>query len=169
MKKYLLLFLLLVSACAYKHKDLYSMPEDYLAVRQVETRRYDTQDEKEVLSAVVQVLQDLGYTIVESETKLGVLTANTNREADNQGGQIALGVLFALSGQQPMIDTEQLISVTVVTSKDAHGVSVRVGFARIIYNTQPSMTRLEKITDKDIYQTFFNKLNQSMFLIGHAI
>ena len=59
--------------------------------------------------------------------------------------------------------------VYVVTSKDAHGVSVRVGFARIIYNTQPSMTRLEKITDKDIYQTFFNKLNQSMFLTGHAI
>lgn len=169
MKRYLLFLLLLVSACGHKHEDLYTLPEDYLAVRQVETRRYNTQNEKEVLSAVVQVLQDLGYTIVESETNLGVLTADVNRAADNQGGQIALGILFALSGQQPMIDTEQLISVTVVTNKDVNGVSVRVSFARIIFNSMPSMTRLEKITDKDIYQTFFNKLNQSIFLTGQAI
>lgn len=169
MKRYLLFLLLLVSACGYRHEDLYTLPEDYLAVRQVETRRYNTQNEKEVLSAVVQVLQDLGYTIVESETNLGVLTADANRAADNQGGQIALGILVALSGQQPMVDTEQLISVTVVTNKDVNGVSVRVSFARIIFNSQPSMTRLEKITDKDIYQTFFNKLNQSMFLTGQAI
>ena len=169
MKRYLLFLLLLVSACGYRHERLYMLPKDYLAVRQVETRRYNTQNEKEVLSAVVQVLQDLGYTIVESETNLGVLTADANRVADNQGGQIALGILVALSGQQPMVDEEQLISVTVVTNKDVNGVSVRAGFARIIFNSQPSMTRLEKITDKDIYQKFFNKLNQSIFLTGQAI
>lgn len=169
MKRYFLLFLLLVSACANNHKDLYVMPTDYLAVRQVETRKYTTQNEKEVLIAVAQVLQDLGYTIIESETKLGVLTADANRNPDNMGGQIALGILFALSGQQPMIDTEQLISVTAVTNKDKDGVSVRVGFARIVYNTEPSQTRLQKITDKEIYKTFFNKLDQSMFLTGNAI
>lgn len=169
MKIYVLLFLFLISACVNNQKNLYVMPTDYLAVRQIETRKYTTQNEKEVLTAVAQVLQDLGYTIIESETKLGVLTADANRNPDNMGGQIALAILFALSGQQPMVDTEQQISVTVVTNKDKDGVSVRVGFARIVYNTQPSQTRLQKITDEEIYKAFFNKLDQSMFLTGNAI
>lgn len=169
MKRYFLLLLLLISACANNHKDLYLMPTDYLAVGQIETRKYATQNEKEVLTAVSQVLQDLGYTIIESETKLGVLTADANRNADNAGLQITLGILCALSGQPPIMDTEQLISVTVVTNKDKDGISVRAGFARIIYNTEPSQTRLQKITDKEIYKGFFNKLDQSMFLTGNAI
>jgi len=169
MKKYLLLLFLLLSACSRNYDNLYLMPENYLAVRQIETRKYTTQNEKEVLVAVAQVLQDLGYTIVESETKLGILTADANRLPDNMGGQITLAVLFALSGQQPMVDTEQLISATVVTNKDNNGVSVRVSFARIIYNTNPSQTRLQKITDKEIYKTFFKKLDQSIFLTGHTI
>ncbi len=169
MKRYFLLFLFLISACVNNYENLYVMPTDYLAVRQIETRKYTTQNEKEVLTAVAQVLQDLGYTIIESETKLGVLTADANRNPDNMGGQIALAILFALSGQPPMVDTEQQISVTVVTNKDKDGVVVRVGFARIVYNTEPSQTRLQKITDEEIYKAFFNKLDQSMFLTGNAI
>ena len=46
------------------------------AVREMQTRVYDTGDEAFVLSAAVGVLQDLGFNLDESESALGVLAAS---------------------------------------------------------------------------------------------
>ena len=54
-----------------------------MAHRQVQTRAYETKDELALLSAGVAVLQDMGYSIDETETDLGLLTASKNIEAEN--------------------------------------------------------------------------------------
>lgn len=78
MKKILILFLLVVfsvSGCvSYEH--YYKLDDQYLARRQLETRSYETKDEEALLIASAQVLQDLGFTLDESEIKLGLITAN---------------------------------------------------------------------------------------------
>ena len=87
MKNVFILFLMVsfvVSGCvSYDH--YYKLDEQYLARRQLETRRYDTNDEEALLVASAQVLQDLGFTLDESETKLGLLTASKDREAGSAG------------------------------------------------------------------------------------
>jgi hypothetical protein len=55
-------------------------PEDTLEKRQLEMRQYDTKNEEQILSATAGVLQDLGFTLDESETPLGLVVASKNCE-----------------------------------------------------------------------------------------
>ena len=152
------------------YQNYYKLDEDYLARRQLETARFETDDETAILSASAQVLQDLGFTLDESETKLGLITASKNREAGNTGAKVALVFLAALGGTTPVYDTEQKIYTTLVTTKsrEAKGYNVRIEFARVIWNNM-NEARIEKIQDPEIYQDFFDKLSQSLFLNAHSI
>ncbi len=172
MKKiFTLLFLvpLMVSGCAsYDH--YYKLDDQYLARRQLETRRYETQDEESLLIASAQVLQDLGFTLDESETKLGLITANKDREAGSAGQKVGMILLAAFAGTQPVYDVSQKIYVTLVSTK-AHmnnGYNVRIEFARVIWNNM-NQARIEKIQDEEIYKDFFDKLSQSVFLTANNI
>ena len=55
------------------------LQKDTLADRQLQTRRFETEDEKALLIAGSGVLQDLGFNLDESETQLGVLVGSKKR------------------------------------------------------------------------------------------
>jgi hypothetical protein len=61
-------------------KEALRLSPESLSDRQMQTRKFDTKDEKFLLSASAAVMQDLGFTISESETKLGVIVAKKNRD-----------------------------------------------------------------------------------------
>ena len=171
MKRILILFLLVVfmtSGCvSYKH--YYKLDGQYLARRQLETRAYDTQDEEALLVASAQVLQDLGFTLDESEIKLGLITANKDREAGSAGQKVGMILLAAFAGTQPVYDVRQKIYVTLVsTNNHNNGYNVRIEFARVIWNNM-NQARIEKIQDEEIYKDFFDKLSQSVFLTANNI
>ena len=46
-----------------------------LEIRQIQTREYDTLDKSMTLRSVVATLQDLGFTIDQADTTLGIVTA----------------------------------------------------------------------------------------------
>ena len=77
----------LLTGCTVHTDHLYVLNENYLQERQQQTRRFETKDEELILSSSAQVLQDLGFTLTESETKMGLLTASKERDAKN-GGQL---------------------------------------------------------------------------------
>lgn len=172
MKNVFILFLMVsfvVSGCvSYDH--YYKLDEQYLARRQLETRRYDTNDEEALLVASAQVLQDLGFTLDESETKLGLLTASKDREAGSTGEKVGVFVLAVLFGTPMIYDTNQKIYVTLVSTKshNGDGYNVRIEFARIIWDSAKN-ARIEKIQDEEIYKDFFDKLSQSVFLTANNI
>ena len=171
MKRILILFLLVVfmtSGCvSYKH--YYKLDGQYLARRQLETRAYDTQDEEALLVASAQVLQDLVFTLDESEIKLGLITANKDREAGSAGQKVGMILLAAFAGTQPVYDVRQKIYVTLVSTKNHNnGYNVRIEFARVIWNNM-NQARIEKIQDEEIYKDFFDKLSQSIFLTANNI
>lgn len=171
MKRIFILFLIVIfmtSGCvSYKH--YYKLDEQYLARRQLETRAYETKNEEALLVASAQVLQDLGFTINESEIKLGLITANKDREAGSAGQKVGMIFLAALSGTQPIYDVRQKIHVTLVSTKNHNnGYNVRIEFARVIWNNM-NQARVEKIQDKEIYKDFFDKLSQSVFLTANNI
>ena len=173
MKKFFLICSCAIAlfSCA-SYDNYYKLDENYLARRQMETARFETDNEELILSASAAVLQDLGFTIDETETKLGLITASKKREAGNTGAKLALIMLSALSKshEPPVYDTEQKIYTTLVSNKsqNSNGYNVRIEFARIIWNNK-NESRIEKIEDPEIYRDFFDKLGESLFLTAHSI
>ena len=87
--------LLLVTGCQTGiPADALDLKPDSLERRQLESRRFDGSKESDILAACSGVAQDLGFTIDEAETKLGVMVASKNREASDTGSRVAMAVLF---------------------------------------------------------------------------
>ena len=163
----LVLFLV---ACGGIPKDALQFNIDTLADRQLQTRKFDIKDEKALILAGAGVLQDMGYAIDESETKLGVVVGSKNRDATS-GGQVAGAVVLALlGGGSTPIDKTQLIRASLITrTSDSGSILLRVTFQRTVWNTQNEITKIEAIKDPVIYKEFFDKLSKSAFLEAQEI
>lgn len=140
--------------------------------RQLQTRYFETEDEAKILSASVGVLQDLGFTLEESETDLGVLLGSKDRDAV-ESGQVAASILLGiLVGAYVPYDKNQKIRVSVITRPldDGRGrTAVRVTFQRLVWNTQGQISKIESLNEPELYQGFFEKLSQSVFLDANEI
>ena len=143
-------------------------------LRQVETRGFDTRDERKVLQASASVLQDLGYTISESDSKTGLLAASKIRDARDAGQMAAsfsMAIVSALAtgqGQTSEYDVEQRIAAMLVVAPSGKKVKVRATFRRAI-STNSGRIRYEDVKDPEVYQEFFNKLGQSLYLAAEGI
>jgi hypothetical protein len=157
-------------------KKLGAPPDSAVALRALETRRFNTLDEPSLLSATTQTLQDLGYTLTESSSDVGVIVGSKQRDAEETGqvaAQIGLTILFAAMGTyyQPLWDKEQSINVTVVATpiENSKQIEIRVSFDRVMTNNQGQKWRAELIMDPEIYKQFFDKLSEGTFLEAQAI
>ena len=70
---------LFLVACGGIPKDALQFNQDTLAVRQLQTRKFEIKDEKTLILSAAGVLQDMGYAIDESETKLGVVVGSKKK------------------------------------------------------------------------------------------
>ncbi len=137
--------------------------------RQLQTRRFDTMNEAEILSASAALLQDLGFGIDESETKLGLIAASKERDATDAGQVIGSAVMAALFGVATPVDDYQKIRVSVVTRPVGGKVNVRVTFQRAVWNTDGRLSQLERLDEPEMYEGFFEKLSKAVFLEAHEI
>jgi hypothetical protein len=169
---FFLISILLMTGCRTIPKDALSLSQESLADRQMQTRKYETKDEAKILAACACLLQDIGFNIDESETKLGVISASKMRSAVNAGQQVAAVFIALFGGGYMPTDKEQRMRASVITRPiGEHGeyVAARVTFQRIIWNTQGQVTKSESLTDPKIYQEFFDKLSKSIFLEAQGI
>jgi hypothetical protein len=173
---FVLLCLLWVSCAPKIPKEALQLSPEDLKNRQLQTRRFDT-DEETLLSASAALLQDLGFTIDETETDLGVIACSKTRDATSAGQIVGAVVIAVLTGAVTPVDKDQLIRAALVThpivvdraDKSKCRTAVRITFQRIVHNTQNRITRRECIIEPEIYQEFFDKLSQSLFLEAHEI
>jgi len=162
-----------VTGCATTApEDLFQVAETSLQDRQLQSRFFETNNEVELLSAGVAVLQDMGYSIDETETKSGVVTASKTVDATNKA-QMAGAVLAALLvGANMSIDSQQQIKVSFVTlpsKNNKNGYLARATFQRIVTNTEGQVTKAETMDNEELYTEFFNKLSKSVFLEAQEI
>ncbi len=151
-------------------KDALQLKQESLQDRQSQTRRFDTKDERKLLRAGAQVLQDLGYTLEESSTDVGVVVGSKDRDATEAGQVVGAVVMAAMFGVATPIDEKQKIRVSLVTkSAGKKATSLRVTFQRVVWNTKGEISKTEGLNDPKMYQDFFDKLSQSVFLTGHEI
>jgi hypothetical protein len=141
-----------------------------LTQRRLQTRRFDTPDEVRLLQASLGVLQDLGFNIDESESRLGIIVASKNRDATDPTMVIGAIAIGALVGQDIQYDTTQRIRASLVTRPVSRGETlVRVTFQRTVWNQAGQITRNESLDGPELYREFFFKLSKSVFLDAHGI
>lgn len=149
-----------------------SLSPDSLKLRQLQSRKFETNDDVKIIRASVGVLQDLGFTIEETESELGVVSGSKDRDA-TEAGQVVGAVMVALIfGIVPSVDEKQKIRASLVTRK--HGekgqsIVTRITFHRIVWNTQKAISNLERLEDPEMYQEFFSKLSKAVFLEANEI
>ena len=153
--------------CETIPKDALRLSPESLQQRQMQTRKYETTDEGKILSACAGLLQDMGFNLDESETKLGLITSSKMRSAESTGQIVAAVFIAALTGTTTSIDKEQKMRACVVTrpiGESGKYIAVRVTFQRIVWNTQGQVTKSESINEPEVYQEFFEKLSKAIFL-----
>lgn len=150
-------------------KEALMLNAESLQRRDLQTRRFDTRDEAGLLRAATQLVQDLGFLIDASQSKLGLVVASKERDATD-GGQIAGAVIMAaLFGVSTPVDRDQRIRVSIVTHPSGSQTALRVTFQRVVWNNYGQVSRLEFLDDPQMYQEFFSKLSKAVFLEAHKI
>jgi hypothetical protein len=143
-----------------------------LAQRQMQTRRFDTADEQKILKTCAALLQDTGFSIDESETRLGVLTASKERDATDPVQWAVFLTAAIFLGVPIPPDKDQVMKAFVTTrpvGTEGRQVAVRVVFERAVYDTEHRLKKIEALNEPMMYQTFFEKLSKALFLEAHDI
>ena len=167
--------------CVSIPKGFLKPSDGYLEKRQLQMRQYDTTDEKQIITAVAGVLQDLGFNLGESETEIGLVSASKKADATSKGqiaGAVLLDVLGALGGagggghsNVALCDKYQIVKACFITrnSFDGKKTVVRITIQRVVFNMSDQVSRVETISDPDIYQRFYESLSKAIFLEAQKI
>ena len=153
-------------------KEALQMNKATLEDRQLQTRIFETADENKILVACSGLMQDLGLNMDESEIGLGLLVGSKDRDATD-GGQVVAAVLWsAFFGGPAQYDKNQKMKASIVTfptGETGTKTSVRVTFQRVVWNNYGKVTKLEKLNEPEMYQSFFDKLSKAVFLEAQGI
>ncbi len=140
-----------------------------LADRQLQTRVFETSNESKLLEASAAVLQDLGFTIDESEVKCGVIVCSKDRNV-TEFYNIGLSVIASLFFIDYEYATRQKVVASLVTRPlEQNRIAVRITFQHLVWDTEKDLIKNERVNEPEIYQQFFSKLSKSVFLAGHEI
>ena len=177
--------LVLLTACVTHTEpaELFQLTAESSTHRAMQTRLFETPNEKELLSASAAVLQDLGFQVEESVREVGFLRATKERSAREYGQYIqrALFLILSLGKLLAPVDLHQKIAAGLITrplNHDATRQEVRIVFYRVIWKGDgqtdnqyipPGQQYMEMIRDPEIYQQFFAKLSKAVFLEAHSI
>jgi hypothetical protein len=174
MKKFIAVIIVVsLAGCVTVPSDALVVTPELLQRRQLETRQYMGIKEADILAASANVLQDMGFNIEESETKLGVITANKERGGASAGEIVAKVIVAVFTGVSIPWNKDQKIRVSLVVrpslqSKAGDEYLVRVTFQRIVKQSNGAIS-MESLSEPELYTHFFDKLSKAVFIEGKTI
>ena len=152
--------------------DVLKLEPESMAQRQLQTRKYNTTAEDKIITTCVNVLQDTGFAIENTDAKLGTILASKQREAV-ESGQVAGAIIIAvIFGVAIPIDKNQTMYASIVVSPAASEKKaslVRITFSRLVWNDRGVVSKAERLEEPEVYQTFFTKLSKGLFLEAQNI
>jgi hypothetical protein len=150
-----------------------------LETRELQTRTFGTNDEKLVMKAMLNVLQDDGYVVKNAVTELGLITATHESDlAPGRSGGGVFGGLVILGGggnggggwglgtqtSEPSYRKTEQIEFTGNVSEFGEQTKVRVSFQRKVLDNRGEVVEVQPIDDGDFYQDFFSRMDKGLFL-----
>jgi hypothetical protein len=164
-------------ACQQKNilKEALTCSPDLLKNRQLQTRVFESIDEKNLLKASAAVLQDLGYTIDETDVRSGVIVCSRDRDVTVTAEvvlSVALEILSILVGNPtsvPYDKTQKVLASLVTAPVNNQKTAVRITFQHMVWDSDGNIRKREQLNEPEIYQEFFSKLSKSIFLVAHEI
>jgi hypothetical protein len=165
-------------ACQPKNilKEALTCSPDFFKDRQLQTRVFEAIDEQKLLTASAAVLQDLGYTIDETDVRSGVIVCSRDRDVAETADvifSVVLEILLSgLAGQPasvPYDKTQKVLASLVTTPVDNQRTAVRITFQHIVWDQNGNIRKREQLNEPAIYQEFFSRLSKSIFLVAHEI
>ncbi len=140
----------------------------------IQSKNFENVNLEMALTSGVNVLQDMGFSINNTDLDLGLITAEKKVDAKDKVGitlAVTTSILSALSGSyggnsMKDISKEQLIKVSLVATykKAKKSTTLRINFHRIVWDMEGSIMRRELIEEPEIYREFYSKLSKSIFL-----
>jgi hypothetical protein len=170
----------LLAGCATTPSVALKLDPESAEQRRMQTRKFEGSSEAAVLSAGLGVLQDLGFSIDETESKLGVVSASrklTSRRPINSqevGADLLWTSLFPYIAGPMMVyhvaagtKETQVVRVSLVTQPDQAGTAtIRLTAQHRVYKDEKlsRIVKVEPLNDPAFYREFFTRLSKSVFL-----
>lgn len=137
-----------------------------LEAREFQTRSYATKDEKMVLKAVLNVLQDDGFIIKEANSDLGVVTASKEVDVENRTGAIFATLMF---GAGATWNKNSTYEASVNVSERGEETRVRVIFQVKTMNNKGGVASIAQVSDEKSYTEFFSMVDKGVFIEKEGI
>ena len=147
------------------------------ADRDMQTRLFETDSELQLLNAGTGVLQDMGFVVDESETRLGLVTASKTVDAtqsflDQFDTHFVLAVLTlgwygVFNSDDLEHPSKQTVRVNLTTSPSTTregAFQARVVFDRTVISKTGVRMESGTIRSAEVYEAFFDALTKSVFL-----
>ncbi|ARC94807.1 MULTISPECIES: hypothetical protein [Vibrio] len=161
-----LLVLTLLAGCASSTRP--QQPEmTQLQVRQMQTREYSEQSERNVLRAVIGALQDEGYILTVVEPELGLVTAAMELdELDN--GTKSFNDFFYGPGSGTY-QTVRRVEVSATVQEKSQSVRVRLNIVAKALTNTGGTSWSQPVYSAKTYQDIFSKVDKSVFLTSNDL
>ena len=136
-------------------------PLSPLETRSMQTREYPTGDTHLVMKALLNVLQDEGFTTKNAVPELGLITAVKETDIERNGVAVFAGFL---AGPEGVWEKNAAIEATANVSEFGKDTRVRLSFRRKVYSNHGTVMQIEDLRDPQYYQDFFAKVDKGVFL-----
>jgi hypothetical protein len=154
--------LLMLGVLASSGCEAPKVPMSQLQTREIQTRSYDISDPKRALKAVLNVLQDEGFIIKQTNLDLGFLYAA--KEADVEDKAERRWATFWQRRGEATWKKDSITECTANVTPFGDGIRVRLNFqAKVMDNTGRVMA-VGAIDTPAFYQRFFSRIEKGIFI-----
>ena len=150
--------------CVKRGQGEYIRPKSTLEKRAIQTREYETDDVKMVMKAAMNVLQDEGFMLSNTELELGFITAK--KHLNISSGSQVFSIMFAVHDtKRRSYNKTKVVEANIQVSKRGKKlVRMRVTFQELTLNTEGAITNVKHIKNASFYKTFFMKIDKGIFI-----
>lgn len=140
--------------------------QSQLEIRSFQTKEFDVADTKMVMKAIVDTLQDEGFSLKNVDTTLGIINATKEVDIEDK-----YAVFFAtlLAGNKARWKKLQNLEASVSVTPIGNRTKVWVNFSMKLIDNEGKTIKVETVKDPNYYQDFFSKVSKSLFLLQEKI
>lgn len=154
--------LVLLSGCAATLNE--QALKSQMQIRAYQTKSWKTIDTDMVIKAVLNTLQDDGFSVKNAVPQVGLLVAEKSATIDSTGQKVMNIILFGAFAVLMPVPSADVIECTANVSLKGSETTVRVNFVNKILNDNGGLESIKQIEEEKFYQDFFAKVDKGVFL-----